>query len=379
MTMELTFFMNYLNHHQVLVADLLYEKLGDQFCFVATQPVDLSEMKGGSDYSSRPYCIIASKNREAHEYAMCLARNSQTCIFGANSLEYAIERANCNPQGLSFECAERWLKRGAVNVLSPAFLKWYFCYQKYFHKANYYRLCSSAYASSDMQKVHAYEDRCYKWGYFTKVNRQLDYKKVDLESKHVKILWCARFVDWKHPELVVLLAKRLKDNKYDFHLDMIGEGVELNKIKTMVQFLNLRNQVSFLGNLPNEQVCDQMYKHDILLFTSDRKEGWGAVANEAMSNGCVLVGADEIGSVPYLVTDNVNGMVFKSCDLDSLYEKVTYLINNPMERERMSKAGMRSMRDIWSPENASISLLELINSLQNKEPLSIISGPCSKD
>ena len=86
MTMELTFFMNYLNHHQVLVADLLYEKLGDQFCFVVTLPVDLSEMKGGSDYSSRPYCIIASKNRESHEYAMFLARNSQTCVFGANSL-----------------------------------------------------------------------------------------------------------------------------------------------------------------------------------------------------------------------------------------------------------------------------------------------------
>lgn len=194
----------------------------------------------------------------------------------------------------------------------------------------------------------------------------------------MSILWCARFISWKHPELAILLAKLLKDNKFDFHLDMIGEGIELNKIKSMVQSLNLTERVSFLGNLSNEQVYDQMYKHDIFLLTSDRNEGWGAVANEAMSNGCVLVGADEVGSIPYLVIDNVNGMIFRSCNIDSLYEKVLYLINNPKERERMSKAGMKSMREMWSPENASSSLLEFIESLHKKEIPSILYGPCSK-
>lgn len=378
MKKELCFFVNYLNHHQVLVADLLYEKLGSQFCFVATRPVEPAQMKGGIDFSNREYCIIAPKNNESREYALRLARESETCVFGADSLEYAIERAKHNPQGLSIERGERWLKHGIINVFSPAFLKWWFSYQKYFRKANFYRLCNSAYASSDMKKVHAYSDRCYKWGYFTKVDRQLAYKEVDSKSHQVNILWCARFISLKHPELAILLAKRLKDNKFDFHLDMIGEGMELNKIKSMVQSLNLTERVSFLGNLSNEQVYDQMYKHDIFLLTSDRNEGWGAVANEAMSNGCVLVGADEVGSIPYLVIDNVNGMIFKSCNIDSLYEKVLYLINNPKERERMSKAGMKSMREMWSPENASSSLLEFIESLHKKEIPSILYGPCSK-
>ena len=121
-----------------------------------------------------------------------------------------------------------------------------------------------------------------------------------------------------------------------------------------------------------------MSKHAIFLFTSDRNEGWGAVANEAMSYGCVMVGADEIGSIPYLVTDNVNGMIFKACNINSLYEKVIYLINNPMERERMSKAGMQTMRNVWSPENATSSLVNFIESLQRKEIPHILYGPCSK-
>ena len=32
-----------------------------------------------------------------------------------------------------------------------------------------------------------------------------------------------------------------------------------------------------------------MEKADIFLFTSDRREGWGAVANEAMNSACALV------------------------------------------------------------------------------------------
>lgn len=376
--MRLTFFVNYLNQHQVCVADLLYEKLGNQFCFVATMPVDLRQLKGGDDYSVRPYCIVATQNKKSHDYALRLARESTVCVFGANSQEYAIERAKFNPQGISIERGERWFKRGFINMLSPIFLKWWYNYLRYFRKANFYRLCNSAYASADMNKIHAYHNRCYKWGYFTKVDRSLNYRKVDKNKKYIDILWCARFIHWKHPEDAIELAYYLKNNDYLFHLDMIGEGEELNRIKSLAASLDLTEQVSFLGNIPNSQVHAQMYSHDIFIMTSDRNEGWGAVANEAMSNGCVIIGADTIGAIPYLVSDNINGLIYKSGNVNSLFDKVTYLINNPSERERMSKSGMQTMRDIWSPENAVESLLEFIGALQNNKIPNILNGPCSK-
>ena len=60
-----------------------------------------------------------------------------------------------------------------------------------------------------------------------------------------------------------------------------------------------------------------MRKHEIFLFTSDRNEGWGAVSNESMSNGCILVGSDGIGSIPFLVEDGVSGITFKRANTDS--------------------------------------------------------------
>lgn len=130
--------------------------------------------------------------------------------------------------------------------------------------------------------------------------------------------------------------------------------------------------------MPNEEILKAMRKHDIFLFTSDKNEGWGAVANEAMSNGCVIVASDAIGSVPFLVRDGDNGCVFESGNLDMLCEKVEWLLNNPMERSRMAINAYRMMRDVWSPANAAKNFIKLIEDLQSEKASLITDGPCSK-
>ena len=159
-----------------------YELLGDSFAFVATMPVDDLELKGGKDYSSREYCVVAAKDCTSKALAMNLARTSEICIFGAQSLDYAIERAKQPNCGLSFEFGERWLKRGWINVLSPHLVKWWFCYQKYFRDKPFYKLNASAFAVIDHYKLHTYGGRCYKWGYFTALPEIMD--AVKSKKKH---------------------------------------------------------------------------------------------------------------------------------------------------------------------------------------------------
>ena len=159
---------------------------------------------------------------------------------------------------------------------------------------------------------------------------------------------------------------------------MYGTGEELDRVKSMATKLNLTDVLTFCGNLPNDQIINQMRKHDIFLFTSDKNEGWGVVANEAMSCGCVLVGSDAIGCIPFILKDGENGCVFKSCDLESLISKVEYLLNNPDKMKRMAINGYYTITRIWSPSNAVSNLLQLINDLQSRADTSILDGPCSK-
>ncbi len=376
--MRLVFYSNYLNIHQVYLMDAFHELLGDDFRFVATLPRDEKELKGGTDYSSRPYCILAGESDGANEEALRLAVETGTCVFGACSQTYAIARARNNPQGLSFEMGERWLKRGWVNVFSPNLLKWYVNYICYYRKSNFHKLCMSAFAAHDDERLFAYRGRHYKWGYFTQVEDfGVETPKGVSTPGRATILWCARFLVLKHPELAVKLAARLKEEHYDFVIDMYGEGVELEKTRRLCEGLDVSDVVSFKGNVPNEDILHAMRQHEIFLFTSDRYEGWGAVANESMANGCVLVASDEIGSTHYLVKHRETGMIFRSCDLNSLYEQVKYLLDNPNLRKSMSTAGRESMVKLWSPQNAAKSLLQLIENLQVGRETSIVEGPCS--
>ena len=376
--MKIVFFSNFINHHQSLWSDELYRITNGNYIFIETmQMFDWLKTGGYEDYSSRPYVLQAWKDDVSKKKAEELCIKADVAIFGADSLEYQIMRTKTGK--LSFEASERWLKKGILNLLSPRLLRNMWYYHTLFRKKPVYKLCSSAYAAGDQYKMFSYKDRCYKWGYFTRVDDyDIEASLDNRQATEFRLMWCARFLKWKHPEMAIRLAARLKAKGYTFTLDMYGSGVELERMQFLARQLDVTDVVRFCGNLPNDQILEQMRCHDIFLFTSDRNEGWGAVANEAMSNGCVLVGSDAIGSVPFLVKDGENGCVFKSCDLDSLMNKVEYLLNNRTEIRRLAVNGYLTMKTVWSPENAARNLMTLIDDLRNGRDTSVADGPCSK-
>ena len=171
---------------------------------------------------------------------------------------------------------------------------------------------------------------------------------------------------------------------------MYGDGILCEKTKEMIKSLDLTFQVTIHGNVPNDRVREAMAQSDIFLFTSDRYEGWGAVANESMANGCVLVASNAIGSAPYLIEDGDNGFTFNSASpstsfdnpdwevVDELAEKVEWLLNHRKQMHEMQEKAVCTMQTLWNPHNAVQNLLHLIDELKHGRETSILYGPCSK-
>lgn len=381
--MTIVYFSNFINHHQANVADELYRLTDKEYTFVELCPIYDWLLKGGySDLSSLPYVLQAWKSTANYDKAIKLLYDSDVALFGGpEALKLEVLRAKTGK--LTFDVSERWLKHGILNLASPRLLKFFWHYYTTFARKNVYKLCSSAFACNDHYKLHSFKDKCFKWGYFTKVE---DFPLetaanfgVSSGETEAQIMWCARFLRWKHPELPVLLAKRLKDKGYRFVLDMYGSGVELEHTISLASELGVLDVVRFLGNLPNDEILMQMRRHEIFLFTSDKNEGWGAVLNESMSNGCAVVASNMIGSVPFLIEDGINGLVFKSEDLDSLETKVLSLLDNAEYRRTIAMKSVKTMRTIWSPANAAKQFLELVTAIQTGDNSLIpLQGPCSK-
>lgn len=380
------FFSNRLNNHQVHVADELYGQIGHKFCYVELCRPTVAGNKGSvEDFSKRPYLLPAWKSKENLELAYKYCVEADVCCFSTvYSLRFIEMRLKSNK--LSFDVGERWLKKGVANMFSPNLLRFYFYYilNGWGHK-KLFKLCCSGFAAEDHAKLHMFKNKCFKWGYFTSVDKDIVIKKHD--SNYLRLMWCARFLELKHPELPLKMALQLKNEGYSFILDFYGDEVPGNKsekqfcrkwIEDYISDNKLGDFVKLHGNKPNHEILEEMRKHDVFLFTSNSLEGWGAVVNEAMANGCAVVSSDKIGSTPYLVYNNITGFRFRDGDCDSLVSRVRWCLNNPEDVYRLRQNAYKQMLALWNPHNAAVSLLKLADCLLREKEVDIDMGPCSK-
>lgn len=378
--MTLAFITNLVNHHQLPLADEFYKRLGDSYYYISTEPMPEWLVQGGYDESlDRPYVIRTYRSNEEMAKAREIIDICDVVIMGAGPIDWVLDRKEKNR--ITFHYSERWLKRIDYNAISLFNLQNVYKHYWRFRNSRCYMLCASAFTASDMKFYHIFPHKCFKWGYFTHVDDfNISFYRNNKDNDSVKrLMWCARFLDWKHPELPVLLAERLKRTGYHFVIDMFGGGEMFEEIKKMVHEKGLGDYVILRGNLPNAMIIEEMRKHEIFLFTSDRYEGWGAVANEAMSNGCALVASSKIGSVPFLVKDGENGLIFKSGSLKSMEKKVKMLLDKPELIDSLSKTAMKTMREVWSPQQAAISFLNLVNYIidDRLDDYQVFEGPAS--
>lgn len=379
MPISIVFISNFINHHQVHVADEFSISEGIEYYFIETEPMpDNFKLSGYPNYSNRPYVIKTYKNDEQLQYARKLIDEADVVIIGSAPESFVQKRLKENK--VTFHYSERWFKTGYRSMLSPkAWQFWYKNHIKYRTKRSY-MLCASAYTSHDVHKVFAYPNKCFKWGYFTHVP-DLDIEKI-LEAQRgasrLKILFIARFLVWKHPEMPVYLAKMLKDQGIDFELNMYGSGVELKNIEQLIEDLNVNDCVHLCGNKSNDEILKIIREHHIFLFTSDRNEGWGAVVNEAMSNGCAVVASNAVGSVPFLINSGENGLIFRDQNLDDLYSKTMILIKNPELREKIVRNAYSTMYNLWSPKNAAKNFINVAESALHNNIEAAKEGPGSK-
>lgn len=376
--MKIAFITNLMNHHQVYLADELYKYLGDEYKFIETIPIPNSLIQSGYPIISRPYVIKAYQNAEQMEKAKRIAEEADVVIIGSAPECFVTKRIQEGK--MTFRYHERWFKDKPWFLSGPrSWMNFYKNHIRYKNKP-LYMLAASAFTIHDVNAIGAYKNKVFKWGYFTKVDHDHHIRRnINQNTKQISIMWCARFIKLKHPELPIKMSKILKDKGYKFSLDMYGSGTELEKSIHLAQELNVNDVVNFCGNLPNDQILKKMQEHEIFLFTSDKREGWGAVLNESMANGCAVVASHLIGSVPFLIKDGDNGCIFKSENLDSLVSKVIYLIENPNEREKISNNAIKTMQEVWCPSNAAKQFLNLVKALQiGDSSLIPKDGPGSK-
>ena len=109
-----------------------------------------------------------------------------------------------------------------------------------YRKAPVYFLCAGAYVPCDLGIIHAYPEKMLRFGYFPET-REYEPGEPFSRKKKGSILWAARMIDWKHPELVVKTAAYLKEHLEEnpFHITMIGGGELEEEVHSLAEELGV--------------------------------------------------------------------------------------------------------------------------------------------
>lgn len=379
--MKAVFISNYINHHQIPFSDALYERLGEEYHFIQTEPMEEERVKMGwaLEASEIPYVVFAE---EEEERCRALLEEADLVLAGwTKRMDLIMPRLASGK--LTLRISERIYREGQWKALSPRGLAAKYREHVRFRKSPVYLLCAGAYVASDFSLIHAYPGKMLKFGYFPQLRLyegdSLFEKKgpVDAE-KGIQIVWAGRMIALKHPEFAVRLAKELRAQGYAFHIHFAGSGPLEEQLRQEIEKAGLAERFTFYGFLSPTQVRDVMERCHIQLFTSNYLEGWGAVINEGMNSGCCVVANGQAGAAPFLIEDQKNGLIYENGSYEKFAEKVKGLFAEPDSIGRMGRAAYRTIAEEWNAGQAARACIAFYESWKAGEPAFAQSGPLSR-
>lgn len=381
--MKIVFVSNFLNHHQLPLSQELLELVGEgNYFFIATTPTGGEQLRLGYQDSNHVFpFVITTYDQDNHKEVIDLIFNADLVIWGGapRNISHKLLGKRIRNNKIIFRYSERIFKRGMWRAITPARIAYMLLLHTQYRKREMYMLCASAYLPYELSLFNAYPAKLFRWGYFPPfITYNIEELLKSKLQNPLRILWVGRLIPWKHPEIILEICKRLVKDKIDFHCDIVGSGILETNIQTSIEEHKLSSYVTLCGSMPPEKVRKKMEDASVVVSTSDFNEGWGAVINEAMNSGCVVIASHAIGSVPFLIEHGKNGFSYENGNIDDLYSKLKLAVSNPNLRQEMGLAAYKTISGIWNARVAAKALLELFNNIkQDKVKVLIDIGPCS--
>ncbi|WP_163806862.1 glycosyltransferase family 4 protein [Mycolicibacterium anyangense] len=134
----------------------------------------------------------------------------------------------------------------------------------------------------------------------------------------------------KGQDILVRAIKRCVDRGLDVECTLMGSPATgdfetLPQLQTLTSTLQLDDRINFV--LGRSDVATMLGNSDIFVLPS-RHEGFGLALVEAMAAGLPVIASDIEGPADIL-TDGIDGLLFKSCSEEQLADKIEILIQSP--------------------------------------------------
>jgi len=136
--------------------------------------------------------------------------------------------------------------------------------------------------------------------------------------------------------LAVKAFQKIENQEARFHI--IGKGPLKDRIQNEIKN---DNRIIFHGYIPLEKMQAIIEKCSFLIIPSIWPEPFGLVIHEGMSYGLPVIGSN-IGAIPELVKNNINGFLFEAGNIDSLFKILDDIVKDKYDYRALSSNAIKS-------------------------------------
>jgi colanic acid/amylovoran biosynthesis glycosyltransferase len=157
------------------------------------------------------------------------------------------------------------------------------------------------------------------------------------------IVFIGRLVEIKAPEIFLDICAQLKvQGKFQYKAIMIGDGDQKELLNQKIKLEALSDIVLMTGAQTRDEIKTHLFSADILIMTGREIDGLaetqGLVIQEAQLCGLPVIIAN-VGGMREGIIENETGFVVVADDVNAYVEKVNFLHDNSVLKNKMGAAG----------------------------------------
>lgn len=179
------------------------------------------------------------------------------------------------------------------------------------------------------------------------VDFQNTFRTSSARKKPFSLIFVGRLVEKKGIAYLIKALPIILQNHPNINLTIIGTGPILQDLNTLVNELQLREHVYFLGAISNSDLPKYYQKHKIAVFPfiiadNGDREGLPVVISEAIGCGCCVV-TSNLPGMSDLIEHNRSGFIIEQKNHHAIAEQIINLFSNP---ENISNAALEAHKTI---------------------------------
>lgn len=184
-------------------------------------------------------------------------------------------------------------------------------------------------------------------------------KKKDFSNGITKFSFLGSLFKLKRVE-DSLRALKNEYNQDDFHFDIIGDGAERKNLESLVEELDIKNNVEFHGQLDRNRAQELLEESQCFIMASSR-EAFGLVYVEAMAKGCITIGTKGQG-IDGVIKHGENGFLCEAYNVEELSGLIEHIRKlSEHELERISNNAIETAKNLTDKKVAEHYINSVIN------------------